>query len=82
MLTHATVLCRHKDEQIRLLQGELSMFKSKLALGQRASRMDAPAKLASADISVRAFAEQLQVQKATLEVVKEDTPSTTLCRVL
>ena len=74
------------------------MFKSKLALGQRASRMDAPAKLASADISVRAFAEQLQVQKATLEVsplfgmciwpilldamVKEDTPSTTLSRVL
>eukprot|EP00891_Asterochloris_glomerata_P000304 jgi/Astpho2/304/Aster-02189 len=58
---------RHKDEQIRLLQGELSMFKSKLALEQRASRMDAPAKLASADISVRAFAEQLQVQTATLE---------------
>ena len=62
------MLCRHKDEQICLLQGELSMFKSKLALEQRASRMDAPAKLASADVSVRAFAEQLQVQKATLEV--------------
>lgn len=91
------VVCRHKDEQIRLLQGELSMFKSKLALEQRASRMDAPAKLASADISVRAFAEQLQVQTATLEVspllvtciwpvsqdimVKEDMPSTTLCQV-
>ena len=91
------VLCRHKDEQIRLLQGELSMFKSRLALEQRASRMGSPAKLASADVSVRAFTEQLQVQKATLEVsplfgvctwsilldtrVKEDMPSTMLCQV-